>query len=359
MAADDRELSRLESHEVAALTRYDLIKRARQAIEVRRHQFQKNATRYLLDPSDAAYLKSAMAAEYSAAHPHCYAHVWEFDTAIMKGKYLVTCDGYRLHCIKATDKQLGSYIIWENTIYIMHPGDVGRLPDYAGFMKYTDLTFMSKARLDASRNLDDQVFFIGEKKNVPMITVSAGYDKLVKASGSDEGHSLPHTLQYAYLQDARTDQDCTMLFGYDDKEPVYVIDRKLRIAVISPINIRRGRSIGRNDWIQDSMEREERLGRIAAAFFDWRTHGFSNDAIREFVMSLEFGNLDWSHRPGMNREMRFQAKGAINEMFTDIKYRRWEPPSLEVETAVTEDDHLDGMWDLTKQMRRAAIEEAA
>jgi hypothetical protein len=359
LTADDRTLGVIEYRDIPKVVRSDLLQRARQAIAVRRLQLAKVRS-YELDSADADYLRSVIVKDYSAGHPHCYVHCQSFDNAMMRGKYIIACDGYRLHCIKAPDKELGSYAIWENTIYAMHPDDVGKLPDYAGFMKYTDLTFMSKARLEVSRNLDDRVFFIGEKKGFPMITVSAGYDKVVKASSSDEGHSLPHTLMYRYLQDARTDQDCTMLFGYDDRDPVYAVDRRLRIAVISPINIKRGRLLAdRGNNIAAAMGREERLSRIAAAFYDWRSNGFSIENIREYIMGLEFSKIDWSGRPGANREMRFFTKNEIKEIHADITYGRWEPPQFEAAQAtadlIDEDKLDDGLWDIHKHMRRDLV----
>lgn len=353
MSADDRTLGVIEAKEVLTLTRTDLIQRARYAIAARRMQLNESVVSYSIDPADAAYLRSAMDRDYKLGHPHCYIHCIQFDNAIMRGKYILSCDGYRLHCVIAPDKALGSYLLWENELYAMPKDEVGKLPDYAGFMKHADLNFMSKARLTASRDLSESIFYIAEKKGFPMITVSAGHDKIVKASNSDEGHSLPCTLHYDYLRDARTDQDCTLLFGYDDNDPVYAIDRRLRIAVISPVNIRRGRTLNRNGWIEEMQAHKTRLAQIAASFYDWRNGHWITETISEFLKSLEFDDLDWIKRPAACREMRFYVKGEITTLWKDYHYKRWEPPMNEPieKVAISDGDLEEAIWDLTLKVK--------
>lgn len=233
-ATDEWQLDQLEGSLIPSLSQRKLRDAAQNALAARRLQLNA-APVYRIGAANVKYLCAAMADD-DLRPALRRAFVFAFNTDILQGAYLLTTDTYRAHMIFVGKKMpVGQYHLYGECAYRISTDAEYCAPNFNEIFSRSRRDFLTKARLAAARDIDG-ASFKAEKYGPALIMVSADGTH-ARLGGTYSAAGMSQVLRAEWLTQAITDQECTILLGYETSEPLIIIDRLNRIAVIFPIQL--------------------------------------------------------------------------------------------------------------------------
>ncbi len=323
------ELDQLAKLALAALPQKRQKDQVMQAGYTRKYQLQ-NAPSYRIGSDNICYLRLVIEGDITG---YSHAYVVNFDTPLMKGRYMIANDRYRMHCAPMPHLPIGCYHLDNETAYLVTGKDETQAPFAAKLVAMLNPAFMSRGKWVAKTSLLDCSFTFNDSK-LRYVRLSATADKQLKFGGAPEDHCLPQILDVGYIMDATDDRDCVFLLGYATTEPIAIVDSNRRIAFVQPCNpagTKMRKTIKVDD--DDAIFRKRALCSMVTAFYGStvsrtpdgtaigdQTFKHGSKAIRHYlyeVVEFNEGTLEWVETStlGKAESLRYYAHDQIRQEY--------------------------------------------